>query len=81
MTQKIVRVGNSAAVTIPKAFLDEINLRIGDEIDVQNDKDLQIMVIKPKNASTKTLITPEFKNWIDEFMSANSATLKELAQL
>ena len=81
MTQKIVRVGNSAAVTIPKSFLDEINLQIGDEIDVQNDKDLKIMVIKPKNSSTQTQITPEFKNWLDNFMASNSATLKELAQL
>lgn len=81
MTQKIVRVGNSAAVTIPKAFLDEIKLQIGDEIEVQNDKDLQMMIIKPKGSKTQTHITPEFKNWIDEFMSENSDTLKELAQL
>jgi len=81
MTQKIVRVGNSAAVTIPKAFLDEINLKIGDEIDVQNDKELQIMFIKPVGSKTQTHITPEFKNWIDGFMTENESTLKELAQL
>lgn len=81
MTQKIVRVGNSAAITISKDFLDQINLKIGDDVDVQSDKDLRVMTIKPKGSSAITNITPEFKNWLDSFMAENHSTLKELAQL
>lgn len=80
MVQKIVRVGNSAAVTIPKSFLAQINLQIGDEIDVQSDKDLKLVIIKPKGAKGQSNITPEFKNWLDGFMDENKETLKELAQ-
>lgn len=81
MSQKIVRVGNSAAVTIPKNFLREVNLHIGDEIDVQSDKDLRIVVIKPKDARVLTTITPEFKSWLDSFISDHYETLKALAEV
>lgn len=81
MTQKIVRVGNSAAITIPKDFLELINLQIGDEVDVQSDKDMRVMIIKPTGSSAMTNITPEFKNWLDSFMVENHDVLKELAQL
>lgn len=81
MTQKIVRVGNSAAVTIPKKFLDQTNLSIGDEIDVQSDTDLKLMIIKPKGSSTQSQLTPEFKQWVDSFMLENAQTLKDLAMM
>ena len=32
MIQKIIRVGNSAALTLPKEFLEEAGLKIGDEM-------------------------------------------------
>ena len=37
MRQKIIRVGNSAAVTIPKKILEEKGLKVGEvaEIDVR----------------------------------------------
>jgi len=40
MIQKIIRVGNSAAISIPKKVLEEKNLKIGDlaEVDIQSKK-------------------------------------------
>ncbi len=35
MKQKIIKVGNSAAVTIPRKTLDEKGLKIGDTADVE----------------------------------------------
>lgn len=80
MTQKVVRVGNSAAVTIPKQFLIQANINIGDEVEVESDKDLQLVQIKPKGSKLQTKITPEFKNWLDGFMDENESVLRELAQ-
>lgn len=34
MIQKIIRVGNSVAVTIPKKIIEEKKLRIGDSVDI-----------------------------------------------
>jgi len=35
MRQKIIRVGNSAAVTIPKKVLEEKGLKVGQEADIE----------------------------------------------
>lgn len=51
MLQKIIQVGNSAAVTIPKGFLREINGRIGSRVNVQTDIDKRRLILswpKPK---------------------------------
>lgn len=37
MTQKVLRVGSSAAVTIPKKFLGELSWKIGDKVYVTSD--------------------------------------------
>ena len=41
MKQKIIRVGNSAAVVIPKNVLEEANLEVGAVADVQFDTKTQ----------------------------------------
>ncbi len=47
MTQKLLRVGTSAAVTIPKKSLKELGLKIGDEITVRVDRDKKTVTIEP----------------------------------
>lgn len=34
MAQKVIRTGNSAAVTLPAEFVKILNLRIGDPVEV-----------------------------------------------
>lgn len=38
MTQKVLKVGSSAAVTIPKRSLGELGLKIGDQVTVEIEK-------------------------------------------
>lgn len=70
MIQKIIRVGNSAAVSIPKKLLEEKNLKIGDlaEVDIQ-----------AKNPHKKMVLTPEFLKWVDKYIVNNRPALDELA--
>lgn len=70
MIQKIIRVGNSAAVSIPKKTLEEKNLKIGDlaEVDIQ-----------PKKTHKKMALTPEFLKWVDKYIKNNRPALEELA--
>ncbi len=35
MTQKIIKTGNSAAVTIPAEMLKSLNLQIGDQVEAK----------------------------------------------
>ncbi|MBI2355895.1 MAG: AbrB/MazE/SpoVT family DNA-binding domain-containing protein [Candidatus Doudnabacteria bacterium] len=49
MTQKVLKVGSSAAVTIPKKSLEELGLKIGDQVSVEIDQGKGVVTIKPKN--------------------------------
>lgn len=81
MTQKIIKVGNSFAVTIPKSFVNEVGFKAGDQVDVESDKDLKLLIVKPSGSPLKTKITPEFKAWLDDFNRKNKKALQELARL
>lgn len=49
MTRKILKVGNSAVVTIPKKYLEELGWNIGDQVFIQVDtKNRAIIVSKDK---------------------------------
>ena len=47
MTQKLLRVGSSAAVTIPKKSLKELGLKIGDEVRVDVDRKQKMVSVRP----------------------------------
>lgn len=66
MTQKIIRIGSSAGVTIPKKQLDELGITIGDEVRVTVEP-----VKTPKHAN----LMREY----DEFVAQYGQTLKNLA--
>ena len=48
-TRKIIRVGNSLAVTIPPAWLRFFNLTEKDEVTVLSDGDIVIKPIKKEH--------------------------------
>lgn len=39
MAQKVIKTGNSAAVTIPSSFVKDLGIRIGDQVRVKLDGD------------------------------------------
>lgn len=53
MTQKVLRVGSSAAVTIPKKSLAELGLKPGDEVIVEVDRKNKAVSIRPSQKMTK----------------------------
>ncbi|KKL82069.1 hypothetical protein LCGC14_1988460, partial [marine sediment metagenome] len=53
MTQKVLKVGSSAAVTIPKKSLDELGLSIGDKVIVEVDRRTRSVSIKPYKKPSK----------------------------
>ena len=81
MIQKIIKVGNSAAITIPKEFLKEAGLQIGDEMAVETNGKLKMFLAKPKKQADQATLTPEFKAWLDSFMEEYRPILTKLAHL
>lgn len=83
MLQKVIKVGNSAAVTIPKIILQETGLEIGDSVEVAGiKKPIKVEIIPRK---TKVLrrgsgITKSFTRSVDEFIKTYRPVLEELAK-
>ena len=47
MVQKVLKVGGSAAVRIPKKSLEELGLKIGDRVNVEIDQKSRSVSIRP----------------------------------
>lgn len=75
MIQKVIKVGDSAAVIIPKKSLKELGLRLGDEVSVEVDKKQRKVSIQP---SVKE-VDRELLNWTRKFIERYRPALKALA--
>ena len=83
MLQKVLQVGNSAAVTIPVPALKELGLMVGDQVEVKiKNRPLKIEIIPAgKKVLKKTSgITPEFVKSVEEFIKEYRPVLAELAK-
>lgn len=79
--QKVIKVGNSLAVTLPAGFVREGNLKPGDELLVEAFPQYQYAIIKTKKTTLKSRLTPEFFNWLEKITKENEELIKELAEL
>ncbi len=52
MTQKVLKVGSSAAVTIPKEALKSLGVRVGDSVLASMDEERKVFSISPTKKST-----------------------------
>jgi len=68
MVQKVIKIGTSAGVTIPKKQLDEMGVAIGDEVTIN---------IKPANSQKKHA---QLMQEYDKFVEQYGQTLKNLAR-
>lgn len=75
MTQKLLKVGSSAAVTIPKKSLKELGLKIGDEVRVNVNTSEKTVLIEPVQKVSKELLA-----WTDAFIKRYRPALKALAR-
>ena len=81
MLQKIIQVGNSYAVTIPRGFANEVKLKAGQKVRVDEDIELETLTIQPARATIKQgSLTPEFLSWLKKFNAKYKDALKELAK-
>ena len=76
MTQKVLQVGSSAGVIIPKKTLGELGLRIGDQVNVEVDTKQRKVFIEP---ISKT-VDKELLNWTRKFIDKYRPALDALAR-
>ncbi|MEK7631443.1 MAG: AbrB/MazE/SpoVT family DNA-binding domain-containing protein [Patescibacteria group bacterium] len=77
MTQKVLKVGDSAAVTISKDLLRAFHLKVGDRVQVEHDQKRGAIVVLPVRASKDEA---EFSSWTKEFLDQYGPALKALAK-
>lgn len=77
LIQTLYKNGNSVAVTIPRQYLEDLDLKEGSEVVVEKQgKELRI------SSKTKVLasdLNPKFMKMVDEFVSDHEDVLKKLA--
>lgn len=79
MIQKIIRVGNSYGVIIPKEVIKQLRIKEGEKVRLEAYPELSMFAVKQAGATADTKLTPEFKNWLDRFTKKNKKLLLELA--
>lgn len=76
MTQKVLKVGSSAAVTISKKSLEELGLKIGDKVVVEIDKKHRRVSIEPAIKE----VDKELLDWTKKFIERYRPALEALAK-
>ena len=81
MTQKIIQIGNSTGIIIPKVLLDQIGLQPGSEVNVETDTHTNTLVIQNAETSKKaSSISPHFLKVLEKVNTEYEGALRELAQ-
>lgn len=80
LIQKVIKVGNSAAVTLPKDFLKSAKVKVGDQVHLEIDDSVGAAIISAQGNPYKS-VSPDVAQWTKGFIERNRRALKELANL
>lgn len=75
MKQKIIQVGSSAAVVIPKSMMRRCQYRVGDHVEVSENPQTRQVNIQPSVS-----VDDELVSWTRGFVEKYKDALDELAQ-
>lgn len=78
MVQKILKVGNSFAITLPKEYIKARNFNAGQKVFV--DADPKVNFIQILTTQQESNLTPEFKQWLDKTTKKHHDLIVELAK-
>jgi len=74
MKRKIIKIGDSAGVTIPKSIIEKLGLEIGEEVEVRDEGDQVVLEKLQGNAVDKELL-----DWTNKFIGTHREALEALA--
>jgi antitoxin component of MazEF toxin-antitoxin module len=81
MTRKLVQTGSSLAVTLPKAIVDELKLKKGDEVEVSIHPRTGAVIVR---AGVRHVdggrVTKRFATRADDLLKRRSILYRELAK-
>ena len=75
MAQKIIKIGSSIGITIPRKSADELGLAVGDSVEFSVNKENKSILIEPS-----VLVDRETIGWARTFIERYRPALKALAK-
>lgn len=75
MTQKVIQVGTSAAVIIPKESLKELGMKVGDRVQVEIRAEDKTVMVRPL-----AVVDQELVAWTKGFIQKYHHALEALAR-
>lgn len=75
---KVFKNGNSLAVTVPKAYAHQLNIRDGSQVEWK--KTNQGLSLTPLKKTKPEGVDAKFAKMVDEFMDEHEDVLQELSQ-
>jgi len=79
MIQKVLKVGTSAAVTIPKKSLEEMGIKIGDNVSVSTDTKQKTVTIRKTVTKQESDLDDKVTKLTLNFIERYEDDLKALA--
>ena len=77
MAQKVITVGNSLAITIPKDSAKMLRIKAGDRVEVSAHPSTGVLTVRPER--TRSTVNPDVITWTNAFIDKNRKLLQRLA--
>lgn len=78
MSQKLIKIGTSVAVTLSRKNLEDIGLKIGDKVQVDFDVKNKKVTVSPM-PEAKLDVNAEVYAWTKKFIKKYKGALEELS--
>jgi antitoxin component of MazEF toxin-antitoxin module len=65
---KIIKIGGSLGITLPKKYLEAAELKKGDRIILEMNTEYQTLFMKPPKQTYNPFMTPEFFKWVKKYI-------------
>ncbi|MHB8170955.1 MAG: AbrB/MazE/SpoVT family DNA-binding domain-containing protein [Thermincolia bacterium] len=78
--RKIFKAGNSCVVSLPNDILNSLGVKDGSQITIDFDKENKRIIISPLTVPKQPVLTQEYAEMVEEFITEYEVALKELAK-
>ncbi len=80
MKQKIIKIGNSVGIILPKQIQEELGIKLGDNVAIEYNAQEKTATLGTGKSSRTAPLTPEFYDWLNKFNAKYKTALTELAK-
>ena len=80
MIRQLFKTGNSVVLSLPKEYLDALNLDAGEQVTLELDGEKKRIIVAPVEKPPLAEIDRSFARQVDEFIEQYRPALEELAK-